>query len=54
MRPAETWMTGGQPVRSISRRNVATDRRSDLFEKRRELMVDWASFVISGPGASER
>ena len=39
---------------TVENRVEAAYRRSDLFEKRRELMVDWASFVISGPGASER
>jgi integrase len=39
---------------AVENRVEAAYRRSDLFEKRRELMVDWASFVISGPAASKR
>ena len=39
---------------AVENRVEAAYRRSDLFEKRRELMADWASFVISGPAASER
>jgi integrase len=38
---------------AVENRVEAAYRRSDLFEKRRELMVDWASFVISGLAASE-
>ena len=39
---------------AVENRVEAAYRRSDLFEKRRELMADWARFVISGPAASER
>ena len=39
---------------TVENRVEAAYRRSDLFEKRRELMAEWASFVTSGPAASER
>jgi integrase len=38
---------------AVENRVEAAYRRSDLFEKRRELMADWANYVTSGRTASE-
>ena len=39
---------------AVENRVEAAYRRSDLFEKRRELMADWANYVTSGRTALER
>ena len=38
---------------TVENRVEAAYRRGDLFEKRRELMTDWANYVTSGRTASE-